>query len=147
MKRLWTLIAGLMLAAGTAAAQQEPIRIGVLYPLTGGGAISGPTGGVILGTVPGPVTCGDGDIALPDTVDVGMDFIPRAPDRDVPICQEKDLQPQTPMIRMPMSAVKCASPWELLARQRCRDMSRQPERPINRVYGSVVGPSRYRKCK
>jgi len=40
MKRLMTLLAAAMAVAGPALAQ-EPIRIGALYPLTGGGAIYG----------------------------------------------------------------------------------------------------------
>ncbi len=40
MRRLLTLLAAGMLIAGTAVAQ-EPVRIGAMYPLTGGGAIYG----------------------------------------------------------------------------------------------------------
>jgi branched-chain amino acid transport system substrate-binding protein len=40
MKRSAMLVAVGVMSAGTAFAQ-EPIRIGVLYPLTGGGAVYG----------------------------------------------------------------------------------------------------------
>ena len=39
--RVRMLVAAGVLGAGTAFAQQGPIKIGVLYPLTGGGAVYG----------------------------------------------------------------------------------------------------------
>jgi len=41
MRAGWSLVAAMALAAGGALAQGEPIRIGAMYPLTGGGAIYG----------------------------------------------------------------------------------------------------------
>ena len=41
MKYSAMLVAAGVLSAGTAFAQQPPIKIGVLYPLTGGGAVYG----------------------------------------------------------------------------------------------------------
>ena len=41
MKYSAMLVAAGVLSAGTAFAQQGPIKIGVLYPLTGGGAVYG----------------------------------------------------------------------------------------------------------
>jgi hypothetical protein len=41
MKYIVMLAAVGVLGAGTAVAQQPPIKIGVLYPLTGGGAVYG----------------------------------------------------------------------------------------------------------
>jgi len=41
MKRLVTLMTAGVMWAGTAAAAQEPIKIGAMYPLTGGGALYG----------------------------------------------------------------------------------------------------------